>query len=123
MENNNKLNKTEPTQDEKSQVKEISKYISNDFSKTGIRSLISGNDFNTLDEFKIYLTGKIKEMMDNKFSQLLNTLYLIDVDEEKVKELFTVKSGESIPERLAELIIERQLQKYYLRQKYKRGEL
>ncbi|MFO7448259.1 MAG: hypothetical protein R6W90_18010 [Ignavibacteriaceae bacterium] len=110
-------------EDEKNKVKEVSRYISKDFSKTGINSLLSQNDFNDLNEFKLYLSGRVKEMMETKFNQLINTLYLIDVNEEKVNELFSAKNRDSVPDKLAELIIERQLQKYYLRQKYKKGEL
>ena len=110
-------------EDDRFKLREISKNISNDFSIAGIDSLISKNDFESLNEFKIYLTEKIKSMMDTKFDKLINTLYLIDVNEDKLKDLFDTKNREFIPPKLADLIIERQLQKFQIRQKYKRGEL
>jgi arginyl-tRNA synthetase len=108
---------------EKKTISEVSRYISRDFEKNGINALISGSDFSDLEEFKGYLTEKIRDMMETKFEKLINTLYLIDISEDKLNELFKADNRDTIPSKLAELIIERQLQKYYLRERYRRGEL
>jgi hypothetical protein len=108
---------------EKNTIHEVSGYITRDFAKSGLNALLTGTDFSGIDEFKIYLTEKIRDMMETKFEKLINTLYLIDISEEKLNELFKAENRDIIPSKLADLIIERQLQKYYLRERYKRGEL
>jgi hypothetical protein len=77
------------------------------------------NDVLSLEELKKYLTEKIAVMLEKNFDLLLSSLYRIDIDEIKVKELFSGKRRENIPERLASFIIERQLQKLYYRNQYK----
>ncbi len=108
---------------DKKEVKTLSKFVSSDFVKNGIDSLINSGDFQSLMEFKIYLTNKIAYLMDKKYDLLMTTLYRIDIDETKIEKLFAGGNRDFIPERLAELIIERQLQKIRLREKYKSGEL
>ena len=49
--------------------------------------------------------------MDTNYEKLINILYRIDINEDKLNELFDSKNREFIPEQLAELIIERQIQK------------
>lgn len=72
-----------------------------------------------MEEFRNYLIGKLTYLIDNKFDLLLNVLYRIDVDEEKVKKLFAPDNREFIPGALADLIIHRQLQKIVWRERYK----
>jgi len=74
-------------------------------------------------QLKIFLTEKLRDLLDNNFSLLVNTLYRIDANEEKLNELFGSKNRAFIPEALADLIIERQLQKIHFRKKYKEGNL
>jgi hypothetical protein len=102
---------------------EISLVVSNDFKITESESLIPEIDSRTLEEFKAYLTEKLSYLLDNKYNTLINILYRIDVNEEKLRELFAVRNRENIPYELAELIIERSLQKVKFRQKYKNGTL
>jgi len=54
---------------------------------------------------------------------LVNILYKIDINEKKLSQLFSGKNRDSIPATLADLIIERQLQKIKLRKLYKEGKL
>ena len=109
--------------DEKIKVSEVSQVISKDFQIAESASLIPEIDAATLEEFKIYLTEKLSELMDNKYDTLINILYRIDVSEEKLGELFSGGDRNYIPQKLAELIIDRQLQKVQFRKKYKAGEL
>lgn len=104
-------------------VKEVSKFISKDFTIGNDESLIPSGNYKTLEEFKFYLTQKIAYLMDNKYDTLINTLYRIDVSEEKLAGLFSGENREYIPAVIAELIIERSLQKVRFREKYKRGEI
>lgn len=104
----------------KKQVAEVSKTISRDFDKAGITAIINRDEFDNLAELKKYLTRKIAELLDTNYERLINILYRIDVNEDKMNELFGSKNRDFIPERLADLIIERQLQKINLRNMYKK---
>ena len=88
-------------------------------NQPGFESLINFNDTLSLEEIKKYLAEKIAVMMEKNFDLLLSSLYRIDIDENKVRELFSKGIRENIPQGLASLIIERQIQKLYYRNKYK----
>lgn len=107
----------------KDEVYSIQKSIANDFVKSNLTSLIPNNDYERLEEFKNYLTEKMKDLLDNDYNLLINTLYRIDISEIKLSELFSSRNKESIPEKLADLIIERQVQKINFRKKYREGTL
>jgi hypothetical protein len=105
--------------EEKNQVVEISETISKDFDKAGLSSIISRDEFDNLDELRKYLAKKIAELLDTNYEKLINILYRIDVNEEKLNKLFGGKNREPIPGKLADLIIERQIQKINIRNMYK----
>jgi hypothetical protein len=109
--------------DDLKQISEVSIFVSKDFSMDDEDSLIPAHDFKTLEEFKLYLTEKLSDLLDNKYETLINILYKIDVNEEKLSALFAERNREFIPSALADLIIERSLQKVKFRQKYRNGEL
>ena len=106
---------------QKIEVQEVSENITSVFSRFGLDLPLSPNDVENLSQLRIYLAEKLKDLLDNNFSLLVNTLYRIDVSEEKLNELFGSKNRVSIPAALADLIIERQLQKIHFRKKYKEG--
>jgi len=60
-------------------------------------------------------------LLENKYDALINILYRIDVNEEKLAKLFSETNRTFIPDALADLIIERQLQKIKIRQQYRSG--
>lgn len=107
----------------KEEVFSIQKFVSKDFVKNDYSSLIPNNDFERLEEFRIYLTEKMRDLLDKNYNLLINTLYRIDISERKLAELFSSKNKESIPERLADLIIERQIEKIEFRRRYRQGDL
>ena len=109
--------------DEINKVSEISRVTAKDFQISETNSLIPETDAKTLEEFKLYLVEKISDLIDNKYDTLINILYRIDVSEEKLSKLFACGNRSFIPEKLADLIIERELQKVQFRRKYKAGEL
>jgi len=102
---------------------ELSKFVSRSLELSDSESLNPTADFNTLEEFKIYLAKKLKFLLENKYDALINLLYRIDVQEDRLSELFAGQNKHSIPTSLAELIIERSLQKIRFRQKHKNGEI
>ncbi len=107
----------------KEEIFSIQKFVSKDFVKTDNSSFIPINDFERLEEFRKYLTEKMKDLLDKNYSLLINTLYRIDISEKQLAVLFSNKNKESIPEKLADLIIERQIQKIEFRRRYREGNL
>jgi hypothetical protein len=85
--------------------------------------LIPAADLVSLDEFKKFLAEKLKVLLEEKFDTLVNVLYRIDINESKLSMLFSGKNRDAIPTVLADLIIERQLQKIRLRKMYSEGKL
>lgn len=108
---------------EKNNLTDLTKFVSKNFEISELDSLIPAGDFKTLEEFKVYLTEKLAVLLDNKYDALINILYRIDVPEDKLSSLFAKQNRDYIPAALADLIIERSLQKVKFRQKYKKGEL
>jgi hypothetical protein len=102
---------------------EIVKFVSKDINKIGINDLPEANGLHSLNELKKYLTVKISELLDTNYSELLNALYLIDLDERRLHDLFSGKNREVIPQVLADMIIERQVQKFNNRKKYRDGKI
>jgi hypothetical protein len=103
-------------------LNDVSKFIEKEFAKDGANSLIPFFDTPSKNEFKKYLAERLAYLIDNNFELLVNTLYRIDVSEEKLSKLFSGDNRDHIPSKLADLIIERQIQKIIFRNKYKGGE-
>src|SRR5690606_6572439 len=99
------------------------KLVSEDFLATSSKSLIPNKDYEDLEKFRQYLIEKLRDMYDKNYDTLINTLYRIDVSEAKLSELFSSINKEFIPEKLADLIIDRQLQKIRFRKQYREGKL
>ena len=107
---------------ENNHLTDLSIFVSKNFEISESDSLIPADDFTTLEEFKNYLTNRLAFLLDNKYDTLINILYRIDVPEDKLDKLFAERNRDYIPTALAELIIERSLQKVRFRQYYKNGE-
>jgi hypothetical protein len=110
-------------EEEKKQVVEIVKFVEKDFLISDNNSLIPSADLLSLEEYKKYLTEKLKVLLDEKFDTLVNILYRIDISEKKLSRLFSGNNRDSIPASLANMIIDRQLEKLRLRKLYKEGKL
>ena len=85
-------------------IKEVIKVTKESLSKPGFESLLNFNDVLSLEELKKYLTEKIAVMLEKNFDLLLSSLYRIDIDEHKVKELFSGKRRENIRKDLLHLL-------------------
>ena len=68
-------------------------------------------------EFLKLLSSAVQNLIDTDFERFLNALYRIDVDENKVKQAFA--SETNVAEAIAELIIQREVQKIETREKYR----
>ncbi|MFZ1279359.1 MAG: hypothetical protein WAR59_00885 [Ignavibacteriaceae bacterium] len=107
----------------KEEIVSIQRFVSKDFVKNDYSSLIPNNDFERLEEFRKYLAEKMRDLLDKNYNLLINTLYRIDISEKKLAELFSSRNKELIPEKLADLIIERQIEKINFRKRYREGNL
>jgi hypothetical protein len=69
-------------------------------------------------ELEEKLSAAVNELIQNNFEKLVSLLYRIDVSEKKLKNLLQDHANENAGKIIAQLIIERQLEKMALRKKY-----
>lgn len=67
---------------------------------------------------KRLLSKRIMEMIDHEFDRFVNLLYRIDISEAKVKQALAEQPFSKGVEKVAEMIIERQLQKVSTRKQF-----
>jgi hypothetical protein len=65
----------------------------------------------SIDGLKNIITDYINSLISNNFNKLISILYRLDINESKLKQLLAANPGEDAGMIIAELIIERQLQK------------
>jgi response regulator of citrate/malate metabolism len=94
---------------------ELSKAISSRFEID-----VTGNY--SLDDLKQALFYRIRELLDKNVERLLSMLYRVDLSQNKLDEIFQNESKEDIAEKIAEAVIERQLEKIKTRAYYKTKE-
>jgi hypothetical protein len=90
--------------------------------KNSIDVLARNFDLETLNDFKLFretLIQRLDYLVNRDFEKLLWILYRIDVKEQLVKDVLSDKENLNPAETLADLIIQRQLQKVQTRIKYK----
>jgi hypothetical protein len=105
--------------DENELLSSLAERLQKDFS-------LEKNSLPVLDNLQIirqHLIKKVTELMSKNFRLFLNSLYRIDIDEIKVGEAINTKDKTTIPEKLADLIIERQLQRVKTQILYRQGKL
>ena len=76
---------------------------------------------NNLPLIREHLIKKVTELISRDYDRFLNNLYRIDVNEKKVSEILHSKDRTTIPEKLADLIIERQLLRVKTQILYREG--
>jgi (2Fe-2S) ferredoxin len=108
--------------DNRALLEETFEFLSENFELSGgkfIAGMIQKNDAHVLEEIHRILIEKIKDLMENNFEKLQNIMYRIDVNQQKVHELFLTSDSSEYPSLLAGLIIDRQLAKVKTRRYYK----
>ena len=70
-------------------------------------------------ELREALAAWVNDLILHDFQELVRILYRIDVNENKLKFLLKEKVGEDTPQIIADLIIERQVQKIKTRQQFR----
>lgn len=93
--------------------------LAKDFSLEG-SSLPVAADLTLIKEF---LIQRISELMSRDYERFLNSLYRIDVSESKVQKILHSKDKTTVTEKLADLIIERQMMRLKTQFLYKLGKL
>lgn len=78
---------------------------------------------NDLADIREHLINKVIELTSKDYERFLNSMYRIDVSESKVSEILRSKDRTTIPERFADLIIERQLLRIKTQMLYRNGKL
>src|SRR5436190_4363961 len=73
----------------------------------------------SMDELRNLLSGHIHHLINNNFNKLVGILYRIDVSETKLRQLLEDKHAEDAGMIIADLIIERQVQKIQSRESYR----
>jgi len=71
------------------------------------------------EELKEKLVAHINQLINYDFERLVYHLYRIDVNEEKMRQLLERKEGENAAALIADLIIERQIEKIKSRQQFR----
>lgn len=76
-----------------------------------------------ISEIRRMLTEKVAELAEKNFDKLLNSLYRMDINEEKLHNVLYTKEKDEIPSMIADLIIERQVQRVRTQILYREGKL
>ena len=101
-------------------IKDLYKAIEKDFDIERFGDMPVGNDQQELlDNLKRFLEEKINHLIEHDVDKLLSLLYRIDVSEKKVRAILAAHPHQDAAPLIAELIIERQIQKLISRKKYK----
>jgi len=80
--------------------------------------LLPGDEQQRIEALKKVLAKRLAEMIDHEFDNFVNALYRIDIDEAKVKKVLAKQPFSHALEEVAELIINRQIQKIITRKQY-----
>ncbi len=74
------------------------------------------------EELHAALAAYINTLITTDFSRLIALLYRLDISEKKLKDLLIVQNNTNAGSIIAEMIIDRQLQKIDSRRKYKKDQ-
>ncbi|NQW29895.1 MAG: hypothetical protein HQ472_05225 [Ignavibacteria bacterium] len=96
-------------------VKHVSRVFDLDFDEA--EGEIVNTD--TYERIRAELVSRIIELLNTNVEKLFAVLYRIDVTEEKVNEVFNKALPPDVPDMLADLIMERQIQKARSRKEHK----
>jgi hypothetical protein len=75
----------------------------------------------SIDELRAKIAAFINDLVNHDFNRLVSILYRIDVDEQKLKNLLESYPGQDAAPIIADLVIQRQLQKIEARNRFRQG--
>ncbi|MBX9852381.1 MAG: hypothetical protein K2X86_11570 [Cytophagaceae bacterium] len=99
-------------------LKDLSPAISKNFEMDA--GLIS--TCQNLNDLKEKLAHAISILLNRDMNRLLNIFYRMDLSEQKVNRIISESAPQEISSQLADLVIEREMQKAITRSKYKPSE-
>ncbi|HLP33648.1 MAG TPA: hypothetical protein VK202_09255 [Bacteroidia bacterium] len=102
------------------ELEESLKLLQTELQKENISTDIELKEHFTHEQLRDWLSAKIADLMQHDFHRLLAILYRIDVHENNVKRVFDEYTPHEIPSMIAELMIQRQLQKARTRIAYRK---
>lgn len=94
--------------------------LSKDLQLEEEEALITGEEAPDLNFFHQKLSELISYLLENDMHRLLNAMYRLDVSEAKFHEAMQAESKEKAVSSIADLILEREMQKVKTRQHYKK---
>lgn len=94
-------------------VQEIENIICKDFQ------IEKSERMKTIEEIKIELSKIISQLLNTDLNQLLNIFYRIDLNEKEVDKILTQEKPEDISPKLADLVLNREIEKVKTRLKYR----
>lgn len=74
---------------------------------------------NSEDELREKLQKRIEYMLTYETDLLMSTLYRLDIDEQKIKQVLLKSIQQPVAKGLAELVIDRQRQRHHTKQTFK----
>lgn len=78
------------------------------------------NDIETkIVSFRVELAGYIEQLVNTDFAGLIQLLYKLDIDEQKLRQALKDRAGEDSATIIADLIILRQQQKFHARKEFR----
>lgn len=80
------------------------------------------NESITEEKIKEIIAAKVNDLIRYDFPQLTQLLYRIDINEQRLKKLLNEAGEKATAEIIAELIVERQIQKFESRKLFKPNE-
>lgn len=73
-----------------------------------------------IQKFRTVLAGYISDLVENNFEKLIHILYRLDISESKLKQLLKEKIQNNAGMLIADMIIERQLQKINQKKEFRK---
>ncbi len=104
--------------DEIRYIEETTISIRNQFALENTSGIQTTDERAKYEQLKKILIKRLEEMIDHEFEKFINVLYRIDVSEYKVKKALTEQPFKAGVEKIAEMIIQRQMQKVITRKQY-----
>ena len=99
-------------------ISETAFLLNKDFGQEEETSLKIRNDL-TQNDLKIYLQNTIAWYIEYNFHALVNIFYRLDIHEQKFNETMQQKVGDELTSDLADLVLEREMQKAQTRLAYR----
>ena len=82
------------------------------------RAMEINTNVNSMEQFRMQLVNVVEQLLQKNFPRLIHILYRLDVNEAKLKAELKGNQSNRTAELIADMIIERQMQKQEMRQRF-----